>query len=90
MEEQIMVFATVLCPIVTALVELVKRTFPNLSKRAVPLLSVVVGLLIGAAAVPFTDMDLVFRLWSGGFAGIAATGLFEIQKGMRKNRKYVA
>jgi hypothetical protein len=75
--EKILIFATVILPIVTALVELVKRTV-SLSKNIIPLVSLLVGLIIGAAAYPFTDMELVLRLWAGGFAGLAATGLFEL------------
>jgi hypothetical protein len=75
--EQILIFATVILPIVTALIELVKRTI-NLPKNIIPLVSLLVGLIIGVAAYPFTDMELVLRLWAGGFAGLAATGLFEL------------
>jgi hypothetical protein len=77
MMEQVLLFATVLLPIVTALVELVKKTI-NLPKNYLPLISVVVGLIVGAIAYPFTDFELVLRLWAGGFAGLAGTGLFEI------------
>ncbi|KAB8126890.1 holin [Gracilibacillus oryzae] len=75
--EEVMIFATVILPIVTALMEGVKRSV-DFPKNIVPLVSLVVGLLIGAAAEPFTDLDLVLRLWAGGFAGLAATGLFEL------------
>lgn len=75
--EQVLIFATILLPIVTALVELVKRTI-SLPKNIIPLISLIVGLIIGAAAYPFSDLDLVMRLWAGGFAGLAATGLFEL------------
>ena len=61
--EEVLLFATVLLPIVTALVELIKK---------------VVGLIIGAVATPFTDFDIVLRLWAGGLAGLAGTGLFEL------------
>ncbi|SDC14812.1 Bacteriophage A118-like holin, Hol118 [Terribacillus halophilus] len=72
---QVLVFATILAPIVTAMMELLKRSFP----RLVPyhaILSVVVGALLGAAAYPFTDFELAARLWAGGIAGLASTGLY--------------
>ncbi|MFA9457443.1 holin [Halalkalibacter sp. AB-rgal2] len=75
--ETVLIFATVLSPIVLALIELVKRTI-NVRKNFVPLMSLFVGLVVGAISYPFTDLDLVLRLWAGGFAGLAATGLFEI------------
>lgn len=77
--EEVLLFATVLAPIVLALVELVKKTV-DLPVNFLPLISLVIGLLVGAAAAPFTDLDLVLRLWAGGFAGLSATGLFELVK----------
>lgn len=85
--EQVLIFATVLLPIVTAVVELVKKTV-NLPKNLIPMISLVVGLFIGAIAYPFTDFELILRLWAGGFAGLAGTGLFEIvnkRDGMTKD-----
>ncbi|WP_439197331.1 holin [Bacillus velezensis] len=75
--EEVLIFATILAPILTALVQLVKKTV-KLPTNIVPALSFVIGILLGAIAYPFTDLDLVMRLWAGGFAGLAATGLFEI------------
>lgn len=77
--EEVLLFATVLLPIVTALIELLKKTFP-IKKNYIPLISLVVGIVIGAVAYPFTDLELVLRLWAGGFAGLAGTGLFELVK----------
>ncbi|GGM27113.1 hypothetical protein GCM10011351_11130 [Paraliobacillus quinghaiensis] len=84
--DQVLMFATVLLPIVTALVELVKRTF-RLPKNIIPAISFVIGLTIGVIAYPFTSMEIVLRLWAGGLAGLSATGLFEIvnkREGMTK------
>lgn len=75
--EAVLIFATILAPIVTALVQLVKQTV-SVPKNYLPLTAVVVGVLLGAGAYPFTDLDLVLRIWAGGFAGLAATGLFEL------------
>ena len=73
----VMAFASVLAVFVLALVQLVKTTV-NLPKNIVPLSGVVIGIAVGAAASPFTDWDLVLRLWAGGLAGLSATGLFEL------------
>ncbi|PPA70024.1 holin [Jeotgalibacillus proteolyticus] len=75
--KEVLIFATVLAPIVLAVVELFKRSFP-ISKNYVPLIAVAVGIFIGFAASPFSELDTVLRLWAGGFAGLSATGLFEI------------
>ena len=77
--ETVLIFASVLSPIILALVELVKKTV-RVPKNLIPLVSLLIGFLIGAAANPFTELDLVLRLWAGGLAGLTATGLFEIGK----------
>ncbi|WP_153465154.1 holin [Sediminibacillus terrae] len=81
--EDVLIFATVILPIVTALVELAKRTV-TIPKNIVPSVSFVAGIVIGAAAYPFTDLELVLRLWAGGFAGLAGTGLFELAVNKRE------
>ncbi|WP_077622777.1 holin [Sediminibacillus massiliensis] len=85
----VMMLATIIMPMVTALVELVKRSV-NMPKNIVPAVSFVIGVLVGAAAYPFTDMEWMMRLWAGGYAGLAGTGLFEIvnkREGMTKVSK---
>ncbi|WP_339822441.1 holin [Paenibacillus sp. FSL R7-0216] len=73
----VMAFASALAVFVLALVQLVKTTI-NLPKNIIPLIGVVIGFLVGAAASPFTDLGLVLRIWAGGLAGLSATGLFEL------------
>jgi len=74
---EVLAFASVLSVFVMALVQLVKNTV-NLPKNIVPAVGLSIGLLVGALAYPFTSMELVLRLWSGGLAGLSATGLFEL------------
>lgn len=81
-------FATLISPIILALVEVVKQTV-NFKKNFIPLIAVAVGLLVGAASQPFTDLDLTLRLWAGGLSGLASTGLFELfttSKGTTKDK----
>lgn len=75
--DSVLTFASVLAVFVLALVQLVKSTV-NVPKNIVPLIGLVVGLVVGAAAFPFTDLELALRLWAGGIAGMSATGLFEL------------
>lgn len=75
----VLFFATILVPIVTALVEVVKKA-TNIPVNFVSVLALIVGLIIGFAAEPFTDLDYVNRLWAGGLAGLASVGLFEVVK----------
>lgn len=73
----VLAFATVIAVFVLAAVEGIKRTV-NVRRNALPAVGLVVGLLIGWVAYPFTDLELVLRLWSGALAGLSATGLFEL------------
>lgn len=79
----VLAFASVLAVFVLALVQLVKKTI-NMPTNIVPLVGLVIGMLVGAAAYPFTDLDLTLRLWAGGLAGLSATGLFELAFSDRK------
>ncbi|MBY3625138.1 holin [Acinetobacter sp. CUI P1] len=75
--DDIMAFASILAVFVLALVQLVKNSI-NVPRNTVPIIGLLIGLLIGAAAYPFTELDIVLRLWAGGLAGLSATGLFEL------------
>jgi len=74
---RVMVFASVLSVIILAAVQLVKKTIP-IPNNFVPLVGLIVGLLIGWASQPFTDLNLTSRLWAGALARLSATGLFEL------------
>jgi hypothetical protein len=73
----VLAFASVIAVFVLAGVQFVKKTV-NVPNNLLPAIGLVIGLLIGVVAYPFTDLPLVLRLWSGGLAGLSATGLFEL------------
>ncbi|MHA0858229.1 holin [Paenibacillus sp. CMAA1364] len=50
----------------------------NLPKNVLPLIRLLVGLIVGLVAYPFTDLVLTLRLRDGRLAGLFATGLFEL------------
>ena len=77
--EEVMAFASIISPVVIALVQLIKKTV-TVNNRYLPLISLLTGLLVGSIAWPFTELDVVLRLWSGGFAGLAASGLYSLGK----------
>lgn len=77
--ELVLAFATVIAVIVSAFVEMLKRAIP-INKNWIPVVSFVIGLVIGVVSYPFTDMDLVLRLWAGGIAGWMASGIYETVK----------
>ncbi|MEK3768498.1 holin [Paenibacillus sp. FSL R5-0887] len=73
----VLAFASVIAVFVLAGVQFVKKTF-NVQNNLLPVIGLVIGLLIGVVAYPFTDLSLRLRLWSGGLAGLSATGFFEL------------
>ncbi|WP_339189834.1 holin [Paenibacillus sp. FSL P2-0121] len=73
----VLAFASVIAVFVLAGVQFVKKTV-NVPNNVVPVIGLVIGLLIGVVAYPFTELDLTLRLWAGGLAGLSATGLFEL------------
>lgn len=75
--DDVMAFASILAVFVLALVQLVKNSI-NIPRNAVPIIGLLIGLLIGAVAYPFTELDIILRLWAGGLGGLSATGLFEL------------
>jgi hypothetical protein len=75
----VLALASALAVIVSVVLAGVKAVVV-LPKNLIPVIGVVVGVAIGALAYPFTDLDLVYRLWAGAFAGFSATGLYELQK----------
>lgn len=81
----VLIFATILAPIILAVIQLIKVSTP-IKKNYIPLIAFVVGIFIGFAASPFTELELVLRLWAGVLAGLSATGLFELGS---KSAEYV-
>ncbi|WP_438433455.1 holin [Gorillibacterium sp. sgz500922] len=73
---RMLAFSSMLSVFVLAAVQLVKVSV-TVPKKLIPLMSVVVGMAVGAVAYPFTDLHLALRLWAGALSGLSATGLFE-------------
>lgn len=91
--EEILLMATLLAPVIVAIVEVIKLA-TGLKSKFKPLVAVVIGLVIGALAT-FIDAEIGIRLWAGVIGGLASTGLFSlgqdakqgIQKGTKRSRK---
>ncbi|MBL3644045.1 holin [Bacillus sp. RHFB] len=75
--QQVLIFTSLLAPIVGGMVQMAKKSVP-LPNNILPLLSLVIGMGVGSVAFPFTEMDIVLRLWAGAFAGLGGTGLYEL------------
>jgi hypothetical protein len=74
---QILIIATIIAPVTTALVEAVKK-IGYIRDNFLPLTALVIGVLLGLAAsfLPI-DVPISYLAWAGGISGLAATGLFE-------------
>lgn len=77
---EILTMATIIAPVTSAFVQAIKTT-GKIHKKYLPLVSILVGIGLGASAT-FLSTELVIRIWAGGISGLAATGLFELSKGM--------
>lgn len=83
---EVLTFATMLMPLVVALVEVIKKvTF--LETRQMPAVALVTGVVVGIAAFPFTEFALPERTWAGALAGLGAMGLFDLGKKMRRMKR---
>jgi peptidoglycan biosynthesis protein MviN/MurJ (putative lipid II flippase) len=74
---ELMVLVTVLGPVITGLVAVIKNAV-KLQNNYIPLVALVVGVVVGFVAQPITDLDLYLRLWAGGIAGLVSVGLYEV------------
>lgn len=83
MMNEVLAFATVILPVVVALVEVVKRGL-GLDTRYAPVVALILGVGIGALAYPFTDFGLAERLWAGALSGLGAMGLFDLGKKLKE------
>lgn len=76
---EILILVSIITPIISGLTEAIKKSV-NIPLNVVPVVSLVLGLLVGFAAQPVSDLETTLRLWAGGLAGLAATGLYEVVK----------
>lgn len=77
--QEMLILASLLVPIITGLTTVFKAAL-SIKKNFIPLIAIALGLLISAFAGSFTPLPLDLRLWAGGLAGLASTGLYEVVK----------
>lgn len=75
--------AITLVAIVTAVVEVLKRTF-NIKKRYLPIVSIAVGILIALILWPLSEFELYYMIVVGFIAGLTASGTFDALKAVGK------
>lgn len=78
----ILAMATAIAAVTNGAVQAIKKT-EKVNKNYLPLVAIVVGLLLGAAAL-FVEVGIIERLWAGGISGLASVGLFEFGKNTKE------
>lgn len=84
----ILTFASILAPIVIAVVQTVKKAF-NPKTRYLPLIALGVGIILGALATPLIEADILVRLWAGAIAGLSSMGLYDLSKVLLQDNKKI-
>lgn len=75
---EVLALASGIAVIVGILTQVIKKsTGDKVSNNYMPIVSIVLGLIVGALVYPFTDMELTLRLWAGFMAGASASGLYD-------------
>lgn len=82
----IFVIAVVLVAIITAVVEVVKKTF-NIKARYLPITSVVIGIFVAILVWPLTEYSLYVMIVAGIIGGLTASGSFDLAKAMWGDKK---
>lgn len=82
----LLVIAASITILVTAFVEVVKRT-SNIPARFLPITSIVVGIFVAVIVTPFADYDYYTMVIAGAIAGLSACGLFDLTKVAKDERK---
>ncbi|WP_404427324.1 phage holin family protein [Ureibacillus chungkukjangi] len=79
----IFIIAIALLAIITAVVEVFKKTL-NISPRYLPITSIVVGIFIAILIWPLTEYSLYLMIVAGIVSGLASSGTFDLLKASNK------
>ena len=79
------VIAASITILVTAFIEVIKRT-TNIATRYLPITSIVVGIFVAVLVAPFGDDDYYTMVIAGAIAGLSACGLFDLTKVAKEDK----
>lgn len=80
------IIGAALVAIVTAVVEVAKKTF-KIKARYLPITSVVIGIFVAILVWPLTEYSLYVMIVAGIIGGLTASGSFDLAKAMKKGDK---
>lgn len=81
----LLIIAASITFLVTAFIEVVKRT-TNIAVRYLPITSIVVGIFVAIIVTPFSEFDYYTMVISGVIAGLSACGLFDLTKVAKEDK----
>lgn len=81
----LLIIASAITILVTAFIEVVKRT-SNIPARYLPITSIVVGIFVAIVVTPFADYDYYTMVVAGAIAGLSACGLFDLTKVAKEDK----
>lgn len=76
---ELLLLVTLITPVIIGLSEVAKQTI-RIPKNMIPVVAIFIGIIVGAAAAPFTSVDVYIRVWAGAIAGLTSVGLYESGK----------
>lgn len=77
--EQILIYATILAPIVAGLVQ-ISKGYIGAEGKLIPLVALSIGITIGCLYGLTVAGDTVLYTWAGGIAGMTSVGVYELSK----------
>ncbi|MBD8037068.1 hypothetical protein H9635_09955 [Solibacillus sp. A46] len=81
----LLIIASAITILVTAFIEVVKRT-TKIAARYLPITSIVVGIFVAIIVTPFADYDYYTMVVAGAIAGLSACGLFDLTKVAKEDK----
>lgn len=81
----LLIIAASITILVTAFIEVVKRT-TNIAARYLPITSIVVGIFVAVIVTPFANYGYYTMIVAGAIAGLSACGLFDLTKVAKEDK----
>lgn len=82
--EQILMYATILAPVVTGLVQITKGLV-GANGKLIPIMSIAIGITVGLAYGYTVGGEAVLYMWGGLLAGMSSVGVYELVKNDRES-----
>lgn len=74
--QELLIAAAWLVPVITGLVQVIKGAFENFPPRLIPVLSLVVGIILGSVVLGFS----ITGVFAGLVFGLTASGFYDLGK----------